>query len=699
MPALDCAEELRLIEKALRNLPGLEQVTPDYLARQLYVDFDPEQLSSGEIAARLEASGFPAQMAATESTSKPDRPSVRDAATAAGGALLLTAGLLHLATDTSAFVIAALLILSTLASGVFVAGAALRAVRLWALDMNALMTVAACGAIALGEHFEAATAMFLFGVALWLEAHSLDRARHAVRSLLTLTPLVAHRLNGRDVVDVDPDQLEPEDRVLVRPGERVPVDGIVESGSTVVDQAPITGESLPVEKSPGDTLYGGTLNGESAVEVRVLRPARESTLAHIARLVEQAHAARSPTQRFVDQFARVYTPVVVLLALLTACVVPLAVTLGLLPASDGTLWTPWIHRGLVLLVIACPCALVISTPVTIVCGLHQAARQGVIIKGGEHLEQAALIDAMAFDKTGTLTVGTPHVAAVLPHADLSESDLLATAAALEQHSEHPFAAAIVSATEEHGVAIPEVREATALRGFGVRGEIDGALCHIGSRRLMRDLGIVPGNDEWATSHNAASRVYIARGDQLLGTIRLSDRLREDATSSLNDLRRLGVRQLVAITGDNRADAVRITEPLELDELHADLLPEDKLRIVEQLAAKHDGLAVVGDGVNDAPALAGADIGIALGSQSSDTALETADVVVMTPRLSRLVDLVRLAHRCRSLLWQNIAIALGIKLAVFALAAAGQATLWMAVAADVGASLLVIFNGMRILGPR
>jgi Cd2+/Zn2+-exporting ATPase len=503
------------------------------------------------------------------------------------------------------------------------------------------------------------------------------------------------------VADGDPAELKVGDHVLAKPGERIPIDGVVLSGTTSVNQAPITGESLPVEKLPGDPVFAGTLNGEGSLIIRATRTADESTLAHIARLVREAQSSRSPTQRLVDRFAQHYTPAVIALAVLIAVVPPLLANVGVAWAASVSPWQ-WIHRGLVLLVIACPCALVLSTPVTIVCGVYAAARRGVLIKGGEHLEAAAEIECMAFDKTGTLTRGVPEVVHVDPVSGHSADEVLRIAAALEQHSEHPLAAAIVRAADERFLGRLPVEEFQALRGLGVEGTVNGVRCLVGNARLMqqRDISVRDGNAGGPLPAGrgdlAITKAVVAANGRQLGNVWLADRLRAGAAEAIGQLRQLGVSPIWMLTGDHPDVARPIGEQLGVDEVFGHLLPADKVKRVRELAESHPHLAMVGDGVNDAPALAEAFVGIALGAQSSDTALETADVVLMSPQPGRLPELIRLGRDCRRLLAQNIAFSLGIKGAVLCLAALGWATMWVAVASDVGASLIVIANGTRIL---
>ncbi len=741
IPAMDCPEEFQLIEAGLVSLAGVLRIEPDYVRSRLRVEFDPEQLDSDAVAQRLRRIGFPAEVASQGQASARGATGGRGArlhpATIAGGVALALAGVLYIVSgDTLALRVLA--IVSTVLSGLPVARAALRALRLVRLDMNVLMSTAAAGALALapatGEWLEAPTAMFLFGVALWLEQYSLGRARHAVETLVELTPTLAHRLSQGDGVDesagdegrdgdgaapkvasqshdaplastqlpyddVAPEDIAVGDLLLVKPGERIPADGEVTDGRSFVNQSPVTGESAPVEKQPGDNVFAGSLNGEGMLHVRATKTSDASTLAHVARLVEQAQSARAPSERFIDQFARRYTPTIIALSLLVALGIPLASHFSLagLTPMPREAWFDWIHRGLVLLVIACPCALVISTPITIVCGLHRATRYGVLVKGGQFLETAAVIDGVAIDKTGTLTVGSPRVTDIVPADGTSPDEVLRIAASLESHSEHPLGAAIVAAARQRGTQWPHAQDFRALRGEGVQGTIDGQTYYVASPRFFdQRLRARAPAELTRAADGAATVVLVGTEDRVIGAIHLADQPRSDAAQAIAELRDLGIRKVVMLTGDSAPVAGRIAHELGIDEFHGDLLPEEKVERVKALSDTCSNLAMVGDGVNDAPALAASRVGIALGSQSSDTALETADVVVLSPHVRRVPQLVRLARRTRHVLWQNVGLALGIKVAVFIPATLGLATMWMAVAADVGASLLVIANGMRLL---
>jgi len=713
--ALHCADEFAVIQAALSSADGIVEISPNYVSRTLRVTYNADETTPSHLRRRLREIGFPPSPEASQSDeSPPSTTSTKLRRTTALAGLLLVGGLLGYLVFPAEFWPACLAVASTILAGWPVVWAAWRAIRVRRIDMNVLMSIAATGALATAQWYEAATAMFLFGVAIWLESYSMGRAHRAVRSLVELTPPVAHRVanltqdvlqeadssDGQpDVEDVPVEQLLVGDRVLVKPGERIGVDGVVQSGRSAVNQAPITGESVPVDKNKGDWVYAGSLNGDGVLVIRNERPSNDTTLAHVRRLIEQAEAARSPTQRFVDRFAARYTPAVIALAVCLATVPPLLAALGS-PWPAEANFLEWFHRGLVLLVIACPCALVISTPITIVCGLHRAARKGILIKGGEFLEAMAHPDCVAFDKTGTLTVGLPQVVDVVAESGCSPEDVLQLAASLEAGSAHPLATAIVDAAQRRGIVRSAADEVQSLPGLGVAGKVDGQPATVASPRHFEADGFeIPAEIAQAlNAEEAATVALVARDQVVIGAIMLADQPRPTAKSTIESLRAQRVSRVSMLTGDHQAAAKSMAGQLGIDEVYSGLLPADKVLTVQKLTDETSNLVMVGDGVNDAPALAAARVGVALGSQSSDTALETADVVIMSPRLSRLPELIRLARTTRRRLIENISLAIFIKAVVLVLAALGHATMWMAVAADVGASLLVVFNGMRLLGP-
>jgi Cd2+/Zn2+-exporting ATPase len=558
-------------------------------------------------------------------------------------------------------------------------------------DMNLLMTVAVLGAVGLGDWFEAATVTFLFSLSLALEKWSVGHVRRAVEALLHLTPPSARLLReDGSHEEVPPDQVPVGSVFLVKPGERLPLDGRVVRGSSHVNQAPITGESLPVAKNSGDPIFAGTVNGEGALEVERTKPAGETTLAHIIRMVGEAQARRAPSERWVEKFAQVYTPVVLGLALAFFVLPPLVL---------GGPWSEWFYRALVLLVIACPCALVISTPVSIVAAIAAAARHGVLVKGGAYIEAPGRLRAIAFDKTGTLTEGEPSVVAVLPLNGHTETELLERVAGLEVRSEHPLGKAILAHAQERGVAIRPALDYQMVPGKGATARFNGEPYWLGSHRYLEERG-----QETTEVHAAlealsqAGRTVVIVGNErhVCGYIALADTVRPSALPAVQALRKMGVEKVVLLTGDNAPTAQAIAQATGVDEVQAELLPADKVAAVEALVVRYGQVAMVGDGVNDAPALARASVGIAMGAVGSDAAFETADIALMTDDLARLPWLVAHSRRAHGIVRQNIIFALSVKALFVTLAFFGFASLWAAIAADMGASLLVIFNGLRLL---
>ncbi len=567
------------------------------------------------------------------------------------------------------------------------------------LDINVLMVVAVIGACILGDWFEAAAVVWLFGIAQWLEGQSMDRARHAVRALMTEAPVSAVLRRDGALVTVAIAEVRPGDIVVVRPGERVPVDGVVIAGESAVDQAPVTGEPLPAEKMRGDDVYAGTINGTGALDVEAARPASDSTLARIIHLVEHAQSQRAPVQTFVDRFARIYTPAVVVLAILVAFVPPLVA-----PGPEGFVaaLSVWTYRALALLVVACPCALVISTPVAIVSALTAAARQGVLIKGGVHLERLGTIRCVAFDKTGTLTHGKVTVTDVLGVEGVTSDGVLAVAAALESRSEHPIGRAIVHHARAEGVSVGASDAFRALPGLGAEATVAAAPALVGSHRLFEDRQLcTPALHACVEKleSSGATPVLVHHDGEALGAIGLSDEMRQDGRAAVAGLRGQGVKRVALLTGDVSPRARTAVAGAGLDEAHAELLPGDKVRAIARLREAHGPVAMVGDGINDAPALAAADVGIAMGIDGTDVALETADVVLMSDDLSKLPYALRLGRATLANIRQNVSLALGLKLGFVILAASGVATMWMAIVADTGASLLVTANSLRLLKRR
>jgi Zn2+/Cd2+-exporting ATPase len=581
---------------------------------------------------------------------------------------------------------------AVIAGGWFIFPRALFALRRLRPDMNLLMVVAALGAMGLGQWLEAASVTFLFALALLLESWSVGRARSAIKTLVDISPTTARFICPTDgELEEKPIAEVPIGvTVLVRPGEKVPLDGVVTKGATSVDQAPITGESMPVPKQVGDEVYAGTINGEGAFEFRTTRPAADTTLARIIHMVEEAQARRAPVEQWVETFARYYTPAMMMLSVLVA-VVP--------PVIFGEPWASWLYQALVILVIACPCSLVISTPVSIVAGLTTAARHGILIKGGAYLEAPAHLRGIAFDKTGTLTHGHPLVQTITPMDDHTVEKLLARAASLETHSTHPVARAILSAAASRGLEVVPVDRFTLLPGQGALGVIENKTYWVGSHRLLEQW-----NHESAELHATAtsledaghSLVIMWCEDHVCGLVSVADSVRPEAASVITSLKGLGIERIVMLTGDNQRTTEQVAGLVGIEEYYAELLPEDKVRVVTQMKESLGRMAMVGDGVNDAPAMASANVSIAMGAMGSDAAIETADIALMSDDLAKLPWLIRHSRRTLGIIKQNIVFSLLVKGFFIGLAFAGIATLWGAIAADMGASLLVIFNGLRLL---
>ncbi|MFP4346360.1 MAG: heavy metal translocating P-type ATPase [Anaerolineales bacterium] len=610
-------------------------------------------------------------------------------------ALFTLLGLLLTLFDLPPIVTTTLFALAILVGGVPVARHAFQEVAIaHHLGINTLMVIAVVGAALIGEWSEAAIVVVLFALGEALEGYAAERARAALESLLDLVPPVALRLlPGGEVEEVPVEALAVGDAVLVRPGDRVSVDGVVLAGQSAVDQAPITGESVPVEKGPGDELFAGTVNTSGALTVGVQRLAEETTLGRMVALVREAQARQAPVQRFVDRFARVYTPLVTVAAALVAALPPLL--LGAPFWGEGG----WLMRALQLLVIACPCALVISTPVSVVSALTNAASQGVLVKGGRYLEALSRVSVFAFDKTGTLTEGRPVATDILEICGVGDADHgLQYAASVEAHSSHPLARAVVTEAKARNVSPLPVENVQILGGRGITGDVDGSTVVVASHAYCDTA--VPHEEaicRTARSLDAEGKtvMLVVRDGEICSLVAVADTPRPDSRRALEALRRLGQVRTLMLTGDSPAVAHAVAQAVGIDEVRAGLLPEEKLAAVEKLVREGEVVAMVGDGVNDAPALARADVGIAMGAAGTAQAMETADVVLMGDDLSRLPFAVRLSRRTGRVVRANIIFALLIKALVFGLALAGLATLWMAIVADVGASFIVILNGLRL----
>lgn len=727
---MDCASCARAIETGIAQLPGVQRCELNFTTERLHVAGD---ISGSVVIQRIRDLGYDvleSDQGAVAANSAAPQPADgapgflrfmwerRDTRLALIGIPLVVPGIvLHELLGWEAFWIDALALLALALTIVPVARGAWRGLIFSReLTINALMTIAAIGAVVIGAYVEAGLVLVLFALGEALEGYTAARARHAIASLMEVVPQTALRLTAAATEErVAVAALQVGDQIIVRPGERIPMDGIVRAGTSAVNQAPITGESRLIEKAPDDEIFAGSINGEGSLEIMVTQRAADTTIARMIRLVQEAQERRAPVQRFVDQFARYYTPAVVLLALLVAIVPPLL--------FGWPFWNPapeefgWFYRGLALLVVACPCALVISTPVSLVSAMSAAARNGILIKGGAYLEALSRVRAVAFDKTGTLTAGRPSVAAVRavhcaePATDATGNcsacnEVLALAGAVERRSEHPLAYAISSASAARGLSarMPVAEQVTALVGRGVCGVVNGREVLVGSHRHF-DHAIAHTPAHCAAAHQDAAAghtpVMVSVAGAYVGTITLADSLRASSREAIARLNRLGLAAVVMLTGDHKATAERIGAEAGVTEVRGELLPEQKVAAIEELRQRYDSVAMVGDGINDAPALATASVGIAIGGAhgGANQAMETADITLMSDDLRQLPFAISLSRATMGTVRFNIAFSIGIKLIFLALVLVGLGTMWMAVLADVGASLLVTLNGMRLLGYR
>ncbi len=708
---MDCADEIAALKREVGPLVGEDKLAFDLLNGRMSIDTIPDAALEARIEKAVVRAGMRAEPWSEGSTSEAAqaeerRKRVQSWLTSASGMFAALGFAVHAWLAGS--VIAAfeagehgvggtplasviLYTLAVLCAIRYVAPKAWLAAKRLRPDMNLLMVVAVVGAIGIGAWFEAATVSFFFALALALEAWSLGRARRAVAALMELAPPTARvRLEDGSERDVPAAEVRVGAHIIIRPGDKIPLDGRIAAGESEVNQAPITGESVPVFKTAGDEVFAGTINGEGALDVLTTKAASDTTLAQIIRMVGSAQSRRAPSEQWVEKFARVYTPVVMVLAVAIFLAPPLFLS--------GA-WDVWFYRSLVLLVIACPCALVISTPVTIVAALAGAAKQGVLVKGGIHLETPARLKAIAMDKTGTLTEGRPQVVEIVPLGGRSEAEVVRLAAALEARSEHPIAHAILTKAAELKIAAEPAEGVQAITGRGVIGRTAGREMWLGSRRYIEERGINSAEVlQRADALSSAGRTIVAVGDsqEVWGLIAVADAIRSEAKDIVAALHSAGIKQIVMLTGDNRATAESIARQTGIDEVRAELLPGDKVAAVEDLVRRYGSVAMVGDGVNDAPAMGRASLGIAMGAMGSDAAIETADVALMSDDLSKLPWLVRHSRATLAVIRQNVAFSIAVKLLFTVLTVVGLASLWGAIAADVGASLLVVLNGLRLL---
>ncbi len=712
---MDCGEEIAAMERSLALLPGVGKmdanlitsrvtiahnasVTPEHLIAAVAKAGVKARVANGDtLIAAIAKAGLRAHApengagVETHAAKRMHAITVYASGALAGTGLVLEwAGMLN--AHTAPFVFGAAIV----SGGWFIFPKAVAAARQFAPDMNLLMVVAISGAACIGQWSEGAAVAFMFGLSELLESFSVSRARRAVASLLSLAPPVALVKRGERFEEAPVEQVSTGDVVAVKSGQRIPLDGEVTSGRSAVNQAPITGESLPVEKNTGDTVFAGTINGEGSLEVRVTKPAGDTMLARIAKLVGEAQAQKAPAQRFVDVFAKYYTPAVMVLALLV-CLLP--------PLLAGAAWGVWFYRALVLLVVACPCALVISTPVSIVSGLTAMSRRGVLIKGGAHLEEVGKLRALAVDKTGTITEGRPRVLGVKVLNGQTENELLGIAAAIDAHSEHPLARAVVARAEELGIKFQRADSYVARTGRGAEGSVGEHDYFVGNHRFTHELGVCSPDIERelaAIEVQGQSVVVVGHkphngcAGEVMGILAVGDAIRGNARAAVRAIHAAGVKKIVMLSGDNQRTADAIAKQAGIDESHGDLLPDDKITRVRELLSRHHHVGMIGDGVNDAPAMAAASVGIAMGKAGTDTAIETADMALMQDDLGKVADAIRLGRHTVRIIQFNIAFALLVKAVFLVLGLLGHTSLWLAIASDTGATLLVILNALRLL---
>ncbi|WP_061809573.1 heavy metal translocating P-type ATPase [Rossellomorea vietnamensis] len=681
---MDCSSCAKSIENHLNTVPGVRQVNVHFSTGKMKVDHEN---SVEEIIAEVSKIGFRASLPAK---GEQDVSSIKE-----GYGSIITSGVLIALGFSGSFMgISPLVVTLLYAAAMIISGykpvkSAFYSVKSRSLDMNVLMSAAAIGAALIGEWLEGATVVWLFALGTTLQTMSIEKTRSSIRNLMNLAPSEAWIKAGTQLIKKPVEEVAVGEVLVVKPGDRIPLDGEILSGESSINQAPITGESIPVDKEQGDAVYAGTINENGSLEVRVTKLVEDTTISKIIHLVEEAQEQKAPTQAFIDRFAATYTPIVFVLALVMMVLPPLV--------GFGT-WGEWFYKGLELLVVACPCALVISTPVAIVSAIGNAAKNGILIKGGTFLEKAGSITAIAFDKTGTLTEGKPRVADIKSF-DATEEELLSIALTLEEYSTHPIAKTIVASAHERGIQAKSGESFKNIVGKGVQAKIDGVTHYAGNTKLFDEKGISLGGARQMIKElqTKGKTVVIIGSDQgVMGVISVADSIRKTTVRSLEGLKAAGIRDVVMLTGDNEGTAEMIAKEANVNRYFAELLPEDKVNVVKTLQSEGHKVAMVGDGINDAPALATADLGIAMGGAGTDTAMETADIVLMADNLDQLPHTIKLSRRALAIIKQNIWFSLIVKFAALVLIFPGILTLWLAVLSDTGAAIIVILNALRLV---
>jgi len=686
---MDCAQKF---EKAVNELPGVRKASLNRMTGKLIVD-GTANLQTIRTLGQQE--GFTINLIMQRQPVKTGPVKKTDwelrRAVLSGLSLMLAYGLEKIGGPEMPFM--PFFILAIVLGGWSNFRKAGRALPRLNFNMSVLMSIAVVGALAIGQYQEGATVAFLYAISEMLEAWTMEKARHSIRQLMDIAPKTARVLRFGNEEEVPVEQIDIQDIMIIRPGEKIAMDGEIVKGESAINQSAITGESVPVEKGPGAEVFAGTLNTYGSIEVQVTKLVRDTTIAKIIHMVEEAQGKRAPSQAFVEKFAAVYTPVVMVLAV-GILIIP--------PLFFGYEWTPWIYRSLTLLVVACPCALVVSTPVAIVSAISNAAQNGVLIKGGIYLEEAGSLSAIAFDKTGTLTRGELVVTDIVPLGAMGIDRLLQIAANLEARSEHPIAKSIIKTAESKGCQAVPVEEFIAIPGRGVQGKIGPQLVYLGNPRMFSELGVSlePVSKEVDRLQDEGKTAMIMGTiDAFLAIIAVADEVREASAATVSALKLAGIQHVIMLTGDNASTAKAVAAKAGVDEYRAELLPQDKLTAVQELLNKYSKVAMVGDGINDAPALALSTVGIAMGGAGTDTALETADIVLMADDLSKLLFTIRLSRKALTVIRQNITFSLLIKVVAILAVFPGWLTLWLAILADMGATIIVTLNSLRLLRTR
>ena len=697
-----CANCAGKFENNVKQLSGVEDAKVNFGASKIsvYGDTTIEELEKAGAFENLkvtpEKSARQASQEVKEETKEEKVPFYKKHSTLLYSALFLVFGYLSANVNGDENIVTALLfVASMLIGGLSLFKVGLQNLLRFEFDMKTLMTIAVIGGAIIGEWAEVAIVVILFAISEALERFSMDRARQSIRSLMDIAPKEALvRRNGQEIM-IHVDDIAVGDIMIVKPGQKIAMDGVVVSGYSAVNQAAITGESVPVEKKVDDEVFAGTLNEEGLLEVKITKLVEDTTISKIIHLVEEAQGERAPSQAFVDKFAKYYTPIIMIIAALVAIVPPLF--------FDGS-WETWVYQGLAVLVVGCPCALVISTPISIVSAIGNAAKKGVLVKGGVYLEEMGALKAIAFDKTGTLTKGVPVVTDFnVLNNQMNEKELLATITALEYRSQHPLASAIMKRAEESNISYSDVvvDDFSSITGKGIKGTIDGTTYYIGSPKLFKELST--SNFDHNLEQNVATlqnqgktAMIIGTEKEIMGVIAVADEVRESSKEIIQKLHQLGIKKTIMLTGDNKGTANAIGQHVGVSDIQAELMPQDKLDYIKQLRSEYGNVAMVGDGVNDAPALAASTVGIAMGGAGTDAALETADVALMGDDLRKLPFTIKLSRKALNIIKANITFAIAIKLIALLLVIPGWLTLWIAILSDMGATLLVALNSLRLM---